>query len=136
METTHLEVFRHKPRLKCREEERSCNAAQNTTQHQNFVLRRMLGDAAQYVCNTVSHTCSLPTSGFALQGVKNQEITVPSKHTGQCMKFKGRISLFVGQRPHDCPKQHGRSKPCNEELPNLAFGEPILTVQKIHIGAL
>lgn len=73
LRTHHLEVFCHKPRLKCREQERCCNTTQNASNHQNFVLGRMFGNAAQYICDTVSDTCSLSAPAITLQISYNRE---------------------------------------------------------------
>lgn len=66
----HLEMLSNKPRFKCWKQKWSGNASQNTAQHQDSVLRGMLGDAAQDVGYTVSHTSPLTAPDFRVRNMR------------------------------------------------------------------
>lgn len=45
-------------------------------------------------------------------------------------------TLFISQRPNNCPKQHRGPKTSNKQLPNVPLPITILTVEVVHIRTL
>ena len=152
----HLEVLGDQPGLKCGEEQRRRNTAEDAANKQDAEVVEVLCGAAEHVAGHVCQRRLLAAPvgvqqhgvSSATQGFQHVELSLLSSFQTQLIPQAvlcavrrkqhptGRDVRLVGKGADDGAKHHGGSKASNEEPPNVSAIEAIVLVQGVHVRPL